>query len=234
MNFTLNLSSSLDTWRFTHWATLVYKTFSVWFLRTWALFFIEQPFAQGKLMTWLYLEFELKLESCPLLEYLHIELKLLDLVAFKTSCSILNSFSSVYALTIWLILTCFLSFFVLPITAATSWPGHPPNEILGLYRGKWRNKTNSIQSLTCRKRLNRWSFFCLVLMSSSADGWLLQKVPTLILIFSSSSPLNCSQQHIRFQAFPGVNLLIWQTFHHSSYVHVMNKDFDKDLISRGR
>lgn len=46
--------------------------------------------------------------------------------------------------------------------------------------------------LTCMNKLNLWSFFCLVLMSSSADGWLQQKVPTALFIFSSSSPLNWS------------------------------------------
>lgn len=37
---------------------------------------------------------------------------------------------------------------------------------------------------------NRWSFFCRLLMSSRAKGWLLQKVPTACFIFSSSSLLN--------------------------------------------
>lgn len=44
--------------------------------------------------------------------------------------------------------------------------------------------------LTCMKRENLWSFFFLFLMSSSADGRLLQKVPTALFIFSSSSPPN--------------------------------------------
>lgn len=35
-------------------------------------------------------------------------------------------------------------------------------------------------------------------MSSSADGWLQQKVPTALFIFSSSSPLNWSR-HIDTQ-----------------------------------
>lgn len=48
--------------------------------------------------------------------------------------------------------------------------------------------------LTCMNKVNLWSFFCLLLMSSSADGWLLQKVPTALFIFSSSSPLNWNQQ----------------------------------------
>lgn len=48
-------------------------------------------------------------------------------------------------------------------------------------------------ALTCMNKWNLWSFFFLVLMSSRADGWLLQKVPTACLIFSSSSPLNWNQ-----------------------------------------
>lgn len=47
--------------------------------------------------------------------------------------------------------------------------------------------------LTCIKEVKRWSFFCLLLMSSSAKGWLLQKVPTACLIFSSG-PLNCEER----------------------------------------
>lgn len=43
---------------------------------------------------------------------------------------------------------------------------------------------------TCMKEVKRWSFFCRDLMSSRAKGWLLQKVPTACLIFSSSPPLN--------------------------------------------
>ena len=43
---------------------------------------------------------------------------------------------------------------------------------------------------TSMKEENRASFFCRVLMSSRAKGWLLQKVPTARLIFSSSPPLN--------------------------------------------
>lgn len=44
---------------------------------------------------------------------------------------------------------------------------------------------------TWMKEAKRESFFCLVLMISRAKGWLLQKVPTACLIFSSSPPPNC-------------------------------------------
>lgn len=55
--------------------------------------------------------------------------------------------------------------------------------------GEFRRLSVSVV-LTCMNKENLWSFFCLLLMSSSADGWLLQKVPTALFIFSSSSPLN--------------------------------------------
>lgn len=48
----------------------------------------------------------------------------------------------------------------------------------------------TVDVLTRMNIENLWSFFFLLLMSSSADGWLLQKVPTALFIFSSSSPLN--------------------------------------------
>lgn len=50
---------------------------------------------------------------------------------------------------------------------------------------------------TWMKEVNLESFFCLVLMISRANGWLLQKVPTACLIFSSSSPLNCNHPSAR-------------------------------------
>ena len=58
----------------------------------------------------------------------------------------------------------------------------------------WPELTNRTASpvlvLTCINKQNFWSFFFRLLMSSSADGWLLQNVPTARFIFSSSSPLN--------------------------------------------
>lgn len=57
----------------------------------------------------------------------------------------------------------------------------------------WQQTVLVDSFLTCMNKVNLWSFFCLLLMSSSADGWLLQKVPTALFIFSSSSSLNWNQ-----------------------------------------